>query len=639
MQRTRQRAVFYTRDSGGRHETTPREYVGWAQKKCAELNVSFHPNPADIDRMIRGGESIRGDLYLDFEVSGNKLSRTGLDAFIARAIEDEQVSHVMIPRRDRFARPDDPIDAVKMENALRHAGLTIVFMDRILEPLSKGVRHEMGELITAMIDYDSAGKFRRELSEKMIYSQIALAKAGFSTGGRPPFGFDRWLAKEDGTAVRKLQDGEIVRMAGHHVVWLPATDERLDLALRIRRMLLTTPASRVAAILTEEGIPSPNAGKYRTDGGVRHLVSGVWHQNTVANIGRNPLLVAVVQYGKRSMGDQTRFTPDGPRELKDEDIRPDGRPKIVANDAKDLISSAAHFEAVVPIEEHDELQRVLDSRATSQKGKPRSHDPNRNPLGTRVYDLECSWPMYRVQQGKSFRYKCGLYQQSHGKRCNHNHVDGSQATQFVLSCIRQRLLSPGLMPKLETKLRQLAAADEASRGGGRVVPESEQIKSEIEATQKDIARVQRNLALADSEEKHKAISAVHDELTAQLRSLQSQLATVEVRECQQIDPESEVAAAIQSAQHLTELANTCDFSAATELIRATDARLFLGFHKVAQGKRKLNRLQRGVIVFGDSPEPIQRYSGPTNPDKLKKRQSDSGEESQSLRNVSRDDRI
>ena len=81
------------------------------------------------------------------------------------------------------------------------------------------------------------------------------------------------------------------------------------------------PASRVAARLTAEGVPTPDAGRTRVDGGVRHATSGVWNQPTITNIARNPLLRAVVSYGRRSMGDQVRFSPEGPRILDDADLR------------------------------------------------------------------------------------------------------------------------------------------------------------------------------------------------------------------------------------------------------------------------------------------------------------------------------
>ena len=53
-----------------------------------------------------------------------------------------------------------------------------------------------------------------------------------STGGRPPYGFRRWLASESGTPARPLADGEVVKMARHHVLWLPSDDEQEWATLR-----------------------------------------------------------------------------------------------------------------------------------------------------------------------------------------------------------------------------------------------------------------------------------------------------------------------------------------------------------------------------------------------------------------------
>ena len=109
---------------------TPAQYVEWAQRKGIELNLSFDGTPEQIEAMIRDGRSVDGDLFLDYDVKGNLLSRDGLNALINEAINDPRVKAVLIPRRDRLARPDDPLDGVKLENILRSAGAAIVYMDR-----------------------------------------------------------------------------------------------------------------------------------------------------------------------------------------------------------------------------------------------------------------------------------------------------------------------------------------------------------------------------------------------------------------------------------------------------------------------------------------------------------------------------
>ena len=122
-------ALFYTRDSGGKHEMTPGQYVNWAIGEAKKRGLSFNGAPAQIESMIRQGQSAEGDLFLDFDVKGNLLIRVGLEALKAHALRDSEVSHIFIPHRNRLARPDNPVDGVVLEQSLREAGLTLVFQE------------------------------------------------------------------------------------------------------------------------------------------------------------------------------------------------------------------------------------------------------------------------------------------------------------------------------------------------------------------------------------------------------------------------------------------------------------------------------------------------------------------------------
>ncbi|MGY8771439.1 MAG: hypothetical protein ACKVH8_23745 [Pirellulales bacterium] len=108
--------LFYTRDSGGKHESTPSEYVNWAIQCCENLGLDFSVLPSTIDSMIQNGQSRNGDIFLDYGVSGNILARKGLDELKAAVVINLNVSHVLIPRRNRLARPDNPMDGIKLEN-------------------------------------------------------------------------------------------------------------------------------------------------------------------------------------------------------------------------------------------------------------------------------------------------------------------------------------------------------------------------------------------------------------------------------------------------------------------------------------------------------------------------------------------
>ena len=650
------RGLFYHRDSGGQHETTPPQYVEWACRKAKELGLAFDGTPQKIDRMIRDGEINDGDLFLDYIVCGNTLTRKALDALFARVATDPEVTHIFIPRRDRLARPDNPMDGIRLEDRLREAGKTIVLLDKTLPPLAKGKRRDIGDMISALVEYDQSGKVRRDLAEKMIYAQIKLAEDGFSTGGRAPFAFRRWLAKDDGTPVRQLLDGERVRMAGHHVVWLPGPREEVELALRIRKLLKTVPASQVVKLLNAEGIPSPDAGRLRTDGNIKHRVTGRWSQSTIVNIGRNPLFTAMTRYGVRSLGDQVRFSPDGPRDLRATDFRGENLPKVIRNPEETQISTVARFEPLVDHADHQELGQILDRRSGTQRGKARSRNPALNPLGCRIIDMNCTWMMYRTPYNKSFRYTCGYYQQTHGQECAHNHVDGPTATRFALSCIRQKLVLPGMRQKLKARLEKMAAA--AAPSGRKRQQEVRRLMDEKSSVEQELKTVSRNLALAHNDELHHAIAAVFGELTERKKQLDREIAKAErAMTLKSAGGAAGVEGLLVFVDRLTALANNADdFSVAKELFDLTNIRVFFRFKPEQRGKRLVNEVAGGQVTFGAAEPPVEIYSGPTDRsrarnirdtgeghdvpvEQIAKKRCGSVEESDSLGNVNRDDRI
>ena len=615
--------------------------------------MAFSGTSEAINEMMKRRVPSSGDLFFDVCVQGHVLSRPALNALKAEIARDRTVSHILIPRRDRLARPDNPVDGINLENELRGMGVWLVYMDKALEPMTMKARQNLGEMIVSLVDFDQSGRFRQELAQKMIFAQLGLAKSGHSTGGRPPFGFRHWLVDENGKPIRQLEYGEIVRIKGHHVKWLPGPEEELNLIRRIMSMLEVLPATEVARRLTAEGIPSPDADRTRTDNGVEHRVLGVWHATTITGIARNPLNRALVTYGRRSMGDQLRMTPDGPRALKEQDTRADGKPKVVQNPADLRLVVPAQFEPIVPMDQVDRVLSILDQRAGSQRGKPRSRNKAANPLGSRVVDIACTWPMYRQPHGRSFRYTCGLYQQSHGKRCAHNHVDGLIAARFVLSAIRQRFLQADRLRRLEGKIIALAKAEMSKQNGSAPIAAK---RSELARLRTQLARVERNLALAESDEQFRSVSGVFAELKAAERRTESELASLD-RHVQLATTEAEVARALEIIPRLSELASDpSNLAALGQLFGLLNVQLFLRFHAVQKKSRIENKLAGGLLTWGNAASPIVKYAGPTSRRQLGHGATqqtkptavggsgdtdvvDSGGRDESLGNVSRGDRI
>jgi hypothetical protein len=146
--------LFYSRDSGGQHETGLRGFVDWARKEALKLGVAFAP-PQDVIDVILGKKlTSYSGVFLDYGVSGNILNRPALTELQRRLATDSQVTHVFIPRRDRLARPDDAVDGMQLETELRQKGVTLVFMDVVAPPIRLGQRRDLADGLMAYLDYD-----------------------------------------------------------------------------------------------------------------------------------------------------------------------------------------------------------------------------------------------------------------------------------------------------------------------------------------------------------------------------------------------------------------------------------------------------------------------------------------------------
>jgi hypothetical protein len=265
--------------------------------------------------------------------------------------------------------------------------------------------------------------------------------------------------------------------------------------------------------------------------------------------------------------------------------------------------------------------------------------------------------MYRQPYGDSFRYTCGLYQQSHGQQCSHNHI-GPLATEFVLRCLRQRLLTPSVYAKLKSRLRELAAEELMK---GNAVEVEDPWRDALEQVRREIKQAERNLAFATSQENFQAIEGIIGELRAREQSLAAEQMASKARIRSTLDEEAEVEAAIQVLDRLAELRQTVEgYAMAKEAFGLANAKLFLRFQPVRKKRRTVIRIAGGVVTLGAAPPPVTLYDGPTSRKKVKKgnpraanavskgsgRRSptesepqDSGREGSSLGNVNRGERI
>jgi len=602
-------ALLLLRDSAGKSEDAPAMYVPWVLGKAAALKLKFDGDEQTVARMVKERRSVVGDVYLDYGISGNQMQRPALDELRDRVAKDSTVSHVFVPRRDRLARPDNPMEAMAIEFEIRLQGVAIELLERSLKPLVFGQRIDLVEMLTALVEYDASGRFRTDLAEKLLLVKVLLAKKGFSIGGEPSYGFRRWLVTPDGQRDRELEFKEYVKKPGLHVMWLPTDDVGLAVAMRIKREITEKTAGRIARELNTEGLPAPHAGRTREivkGSDYKVEFTGLWFANTVKNIAANPIYSAIYEYNKRGMGDQMRMTKELPRHLAESDFR-DGKLVTVVNPPESrIVTTATLYEPLVSVDRQREIDEVLERRSKKRKGTPRTRANTVNPMGGRIFDMNCGWGMYRDTKVKPYGYSCGL--NMHAQCCARNLVKGDVATRFVLAAIRQRLSAPGMMAKLKAKMVELTTAE---AGADRGAAERTQLERELAKAKRDKELSGKNMALAKSEEQYRAVSGVFEECGRAVEKIETRLRSLPAITNRKDTEEVETALARLGRLSAMAAEASPEQPGVAELFRQLDAKLYLRFETVQRGRQTKSVPCGGVLAFGATPPPVPLYEGKT----------------------------
>jgi DNA invertase Pin-like site-specific DNA recombinase len=213
MTREKHSSLAYLRRSTGKQEISLPTQLEWAMTAAAKQGVRLDATPIDLQYMMANRLHSHKSIRLDNGISGSDLSRPGFRALLQDAIKDSSISHVFFYKRDRFARPDDAIEAAQLEKKLSYAGITIVHSDGVSLPIRRGEQNLMRDL-QLMIAYSQSGEELRKHAERMVIAHKQLAEGGFRCGGIAPYGFVRVLVDANGNMIEELPDGKVVRQPG-----------------------------------------------------------------------------------------------------------------------------------------------------------------------------------------------------------------------------------------------------------------------------------------------------------------------------------------------------------------------------------------------------------------------------------------
>ena len=543
------------------------------------------------------------DIYLDDAISGGDLTRPGFRQFLKEAIADPTVSHVYVFKRDRLGRPQALLEMMTLEQELIASGVTLVTHDKIYTPEDLKA-NEMTYLIGGLIEYQEHGRFSPRLGDRIVFVQQSMAARGLSTGGRAPYGFGRALVGPDDAFVQWLEDGENIRRAGHHVRFLPHDEEKIAVwCMMLEWRAAGESCKRIAARLNGMGVPSPDAGRVRRDHGSAHRVAGKWHPNTVRDLCSNPLIAGIKEYGRRSEGRYRRVGVGGPRELEDQDLRPDGQPKLLENPEEVRVRAASGGDAKFDPDRWLALQPPkLPLEEMRRRNGQKATNPDRYPLSTRVIDLTegCGSVMHGIPYAGKLNYVCGRYYNSGYTECSHNSVDAAAVTSMLIEALVELIHKAGGREAIRERLLAKALA-EADRDAMPEEPAAlVHLRRQLATIEDDIATAERRMATEKNDARYAAIAKTFDSLVAEKASVARQIAELAAPKpvaSVRATPEEQVGALMATIDDLAALAKDEN---ANQKVRDLVLRLgiFVGleFEEARWGKRPVRRLRRGVIA-------------------------------------------
>jgi predicted site-specific integrase-resolvase len=620
--RPKNRGLMYERRSDDGQEASLKQQFDWAKAKSKSLGVPFRGSYADIEEMQRKRLHQKQDIYLDDAISGGDLTRPGFRQFLKDAIADPTVSHVYVFKRDRLGRPQALLEMMTLEQQLIASGVTLVTHDKIHTP-EELKANEMTYLIGGLIEYQEHGRFSPRLGDRIVFVQQSMAARGLSTGGRAPYGFGRALVGPNDEFVQWLEDGENIRRAGHHVRFLPRDEEKLGVwCMMLEWRAAGESCKRIAARLNAMGIPSPDAGRVRRDHGSAHRVPGKWHPNTVRDLCSNPLIAGIKEYGRRSEGRYRRVGIGGPRELEDQDLRPDGQPKLLENPEEVRVRAASGAAPHFDLERWRAIQpEKMPIEEVRRRNGQKANNPDRYPLSTRVIDLTegCGSVMHGIPYGGKLKYVCGRYYNSGYTECSHNTVEAPAVTAMLIDALVELIDKAGgrqiIRERLLGKARAEAGHDAISEEPAALV----HLRRQLAALDDDIATAERRMATEKNDARYDAIAKTFDSLVAERDAASRQIAELAAPKppaVAETTPEEQVDALMATIDDLAALGTD---ERANQRVRQLVLRLgiFIGleFEEGLWGKRPIRRLRRGVIAFGEDnlPVPIHGRSRAENP--------------------------
>jgi len=266
--------------------------IGLARASTDRQEHSVSDQEAEIRRWCEQHHHQLVQVFPDDGVSGSVLDRPALLNLLNFVEQHPQKGVVVVWRRNRLARPEDPRDGLLLERRIERAGWRLVYLQGAQQS-----GNVLVDTLMATIEHHQSGEFLRTLSGDILRGQLRRMLEGKIVMGQPPYGYDREATWPNGTVQviprRTLQSAK----GASKVRLVPGDSREVETVRWIFERYADGGAGGgvIIAELNERGRPTPTPGR-------------PWTRATIREILRNPVYTGDLVWNREHKGKFMRLS-------------------------------------------------------------------------------------------------------------------------------------------------------------------------------------------------------------------------------------------------------------------------------------------------------------------------------------------
>lgn len=567
-------------------ETQPIPAVAYYRVSTDQQDGSIEQQQAHlVPRCKLEGIDLQAE-FVDDAISGDKTAKRKdfqdmLRYCQARASEGRPIAAIVCWDAARFSRATS-VETNFYIHQFQQAGVHRVFT---LAGRWIDFRREEDRVLFNLVQDMTNHRYLRDLSRSIVRGQINSAKAGYFSGGMPPYGFDRLLLNDKGEVVRRLRRGERLtfKQRGWKTKLIPSEDaEQIEVVQWLYRTFDTTDTNffALAKDLNRKGIPGPSSFS-KTCPGV-----AAWGSRAVKKILTNPHYRGDARWGHVAEGRYFRLLDGGIQDAA-------GRVRSELN-PEPVYVPGAHT-GIVDAQEWQRVQvkilaRKKEGRTPRERGYLLTGILHCGHCGGRMHGDGGSWT---APNGKTYtyrRYICRTHVVFGPEACRHYSMREDRLVPFLVRRIQQDYLAPQRLEELRQELlRQVEAKSQDSpEKAERLRHRIGEMNAEIELATRNVLRARDNLDL---------LQEALTNLRQQRARLQKELDVVEREQSIPLEQAAEmVQKAIERLHLLDQRLRDADQTQLREVLRQMVSRIDLYFEETTERKkREWYRFARGLV--------------------------------------------